>query len=163
MSGYILTVITVCIIGTLVTTLAPDGEGGGISRNIRLVFALCVILVCIDPIKSGIELLTELDIESVLDGEVSEGEKYEEIFDSSYDAAEKKNLEEGIKTMLEGRFGISGSECEVSTQITDGVTGERRVDRIYITLYGSAIWKDTGLIEEYLARIFSCEVISAIG
>lgn len=167
MKGYILSVICICIVGSLFQILAPDGEGGGIGRVYRLIIGICIVLVCIYPMKSIINYIKDIEIPSVDHSTQYEQEEYESILGSSYHAAEKQNLKDGIKRILDDRFGIDASEVEVSLKLvdmSDDKTGEgMRLERIFITLYGGAIFINTNEIEEYFADLFGCEVVTAIG
>ena len=62
MKGYIISVMFITVVGSLVSMLAPDGEGGGLGRNNRLILGLCIVLVCINPIKSIILEIKDLDL-----------------------------------------------------------------------------------------------------
>lgn len=159
MKGYIITVICVSIIGSLVSLLSPDGESGGLGRNTRQIFGLCVIIICIIPIKDMINGINELNIELVGDAIEGESDRYEELFNEAYGEAELKNLKNGIKQMLLDKFDIDMSENDVSVALSES----GNIDRISITLYGSAVFKDTGAIEDYLSQLFDCEIISIIG
>ncbi len=169
MKEYILSIVCVSIIGSIVSMLAPEGEGGGLGKHTRLVFGLCLVIVCLYPIKNVIIYLDELNIEGKLEVPSQDQNEIESIFDSSYSAAEADNLKSGIKALLSDRFGVDMSECKVSVRFkksdpAGGIVGEKQqLERIFITLYGSAIWKDTGQIEEYFSSIFNCEVVTAIG
>ncbi len=171
MKGYIISVICISVIGSLVSMLTPDGEGGGISKNMRLVFGLCVVLVCINPIKNIIFQLNDLTIDQILPPTNESEEKYEEFFNSAYTSAEVENLKEGIYKMLEDIYQIVREDCEVSVKLSekngqessDLGTEKRKLDTIYITLYGGAIFKNTDEIEEYLSAIFVCNVVTIIG
>lgn len=159
MKGYIISVMCVSIIGSIISMLAPDGEGGGIGKHIRLILGLCVVIVCINPIKDIVDYINELDFSVITASGEDESDRYSEIFDNTYGAAEAENLKSGIKQMLYDRFGIDPSECEVGVVISD----ERKLSRVIITLYGSAVWKNTNEIEDYLSQIFKCEIVSIIG
>ncbi len=160
---YVMSVICITAIGTLVSMLAPEGDGGGISRNIKLVYGICVVFVCIYPIKNIITTVKELDMGSIVEIPEQNEDKYKDILDSSYTAAETENLKNGIKQILHDRFDIDSSECKVETSFSQITDGKRELRRVLITLYGSAIWKDTGEIESVLGRILSCEIVTAIG
>ena len=161
--GYILSVMCISIIGSLIAMLSPEGEGGGIGKNTRLIFGLCVVLVCINPIKDIVLQIKDLDFDSNIGLPDGEDDRYEEIFDSSYSSAEIENLKGGIKQMLSDRFNIDGTECAVSVKVIPAGEGKSRLEHIFITLYGSAIFKNTDEIEDYFGKIFSCEIITAIG
>ena len=162
MREYVLAVLIVGILGSCIGLLAPEGEGGGLGKHVRLAVGVVLIAVCLSPLVSLIDSLRELDLQGFLpDGEARQ--EYESLFEEGFSTAEKETAEEGIVRLLCDRFGIDEGEAEVSLQITEEGDGTRRITRIVILLYGSAVWKDTGAIEDYLQGLFSCEVITAIG
>jgi hypothetical protein len=108
------------------------------------------------------DMITEFDYEQ-LSPPSSDSEEYESIFDSAYQDAELDNLCEGIKDILYSKFGIDAASCNVSVRADTDSNGQTKLTQIYITLYGEAIWADTGAIEQYLGSLFGCRVITAIG
>lgn len=162
MKGYIISVICISVITSLISMLTPDGEGGGIGKNMKLVCGLCIVFVSVNPIIKIVDGIKSLDIESIVE-ETEDEEKYQDKFDSSYTAAELANLKSGIKQMLSDRFGVEMSECDVTLTVQKNENGQSELVRIFITLYGSAIFKNTAEIEKYLGEIFNCEIVTAIG
>lgn len=162
MKGYIISVILVGIIGSVMSVLSPEGEGGGIGKTVKYATGLVLIIVCIAPLSAFLESLNNLDLQAFFDVEKEESEEYESIFDASYGSAEVANTREGIKRILNERFEIDESEVDVSVQVVTDENGARRLNRIFLTLYGSAIWKDTGAIERYLGSLFGCEIVTAV-
>ena len=144
-------------------SLSPDGEGGGISRNIRLVYGICVVFVCIYPIKNIVNAVKELDLSHIVEVPEQNEDKYHDIFDSSYLSSETENLKNGIKQILYDRFSIDSSECDVKVSLITNEDGARKLQRVLITLYGSGIWRDTEEIERVLGGMLSCEIVTAIG
>ncbi|MBQ8408789.1 MAG: hypothetical protein IJY39_07995 [Clostridia bacterium] len=163
MKEYIITVITVGLVGSVITTLTPEGEGGGIGRTVRFAVGLVLIAVCISPILSMIQGLKELDLQNLIPRTESVTPEYESIFEGNFLSAELEQTESGIARMLSERFDIAEDEIRVSVSVTEEADGGRRLKRIFVTLYGSAIWKDTGAMEGYLQELFGCEVVTAIG
>lgn len=159
MKGYILSVIGVCVVGTVVSIISPNLNGGGTSKQMRLIIAICVIGVAINPINEIVSYINEVDMDGLigLEGEIESD--YEEIFREYYSAAELQNLKVGIKQLLFDKFGVDGAECSISLKTSE----DGKIERIFITLYGSAIFKDTGEIEEYFRDAFGCEIVTAIG
>ena len=164
MKNYVITIIIIGVIGSLITLLAPDGEGGGLKKHVSLAVGLCMILCLSSPLISLIQGLRELDMHSLAPetGDVNKDE-YESIFESSLEGAEAQYIREGIAAILKDRFDIEPSECSVSVKFSSDKAGKRVLDRIFVRLYGSAIWKDTEEIEDYLTELFSCDVITAVG
>ena len=160
MKGYIVSVIGVCIVGTVVSVISPNGEGGGISRHIRLIIAICVILVCINPIFEAINYINEINFDGLIENGGKTESDYKDLFENNYSAAEINNLKVGIKQLLYDKFGIDGAECSVTVSVSDE-SGE--LSRIFITLYGSAVFKNTGEIENFFGDLFGCEIVTAVG
>lgn len=164
MKAYVISVILVGVIGSFVTILSPEGERGGMVKHTSFAVGLCLVLVCVSPLASFVKGVKDLDANTLIpDIGVEESLEYESIFNSSYDAAEIENLKEGIRSILYERFDVEPSECYVNVTVSEGNTGERQLLRIFINLYGSAIWKDTEEIEKYLSSLFGCEIITAVG
>lgn len=163
MKAYVISVMCISVIGSLISILAPEGEGGGLARNNRLVFGLCVVLVCINPIKNIIIEIKSLDIGSIVEIPDSEEERYEGYLGGAYTDAEVENLKSGIYTMLEDRFSVPRENCSVAVKLRQGEGNARALESISITLYGGAIFKNTNEIEDYFGEIFNCEIITVIG
>lgn len=162
MKEYIISIIIVSVIGSVVSVLAPEGEGGGLSRHVRLAAGVCLILVCFAPTLKAIEWLREFDIEAVFPDDEEDQIDYESIFDKAYSDAEIDNLCEGIKAVVTQKFGLDPLSFKVSVKLS-GEGSEKSLSRVTLTLYGSSIWADTGEIERYLSQLLGCEIITIIG
>ncbi|MBE6584675.1 MAG: hypothetical protein E7649_06855 [Ruminococcaceae bacterium] len=162
MKQYIVSIIVVSIIGSVISILTPEGEGGGLARHTRLIFGVCVIVVCFSPLKDAIVWIRELDIESILPDSEQNGSEYESIFENTYDKAQIDNLKEGIKGVLKDRFGLDPLCVDVSVSLRQE-GDDQRLERVAVTLYDSAIWADTEEIESYLCSLLGCEIITVIG
>ena len=164
MRDYIISLIIVSVIGSVVCLLSPEGEGGGLGKHTRLAVGLCVVLFCAMPVIGLVRSLTELDANSLFP-ELSEEESqnFDKIFADSFNAAELDQVKEGVIAILQDKFGIDASECSISVAAGESDDGSRRIERIVISLYGSAVWTNTGEIEGYLFEIFGCEIVTVIG
>jgi len=160
MKEYIIAVVCVGIVGAIVSFLAPEGEGGGVGRTVRLIVGLVTIIVCIFPVFGFLDELRALSLGDVSTDHSFEEKDYEEIFKNEYLSAETENLKYGIAALLEDKFGVGKGECSVSVRFTDT---NREIERVFITLYGASVWKDTEAIEGYLEGLLNCDIITAIG
>ena len=162
MNGYVISIACVSVICSLASLISPEGEGGGLGKQIRLISALVLTVVCISPVAALMEALSSFDPSLLLPEIEDEGNgEYGEIFDGAFELSEERELENRISQILLEKFEISDDECSVSFVISEGEEG-RVLERIFILLRGSAIWKDTGEIEGYLYNIFGCEIVTAI-
>ena len=159
--GYVISVIAVSVVGAMVSALAPEGEGGGLAKNLRLACGAVMIAACISPMSELIAFLGGLDLDDITI-ENERAEEYEDIFYDGVVQSEKEGVEDGIIALLKREFGIDKSECRVDATLSANSDGTR-IKRIFITLYGSAIWSDTGAIEKYFGELLNCEIVTAIG
>lgn len=164
MKIYVIAIVVVGVVGSIIRLLSPTGEGGGLKSHVRLAVGVATIPICIFPLISFMNEVQSFDLGDVI-GELEDGqiEEYESIFEEGYLSAEEENLREGIARILADKYGIERADCYISLKISADKDGKRRLDRIFINLYGSAIWKDTGSIEKYLSSLFSCETVIAVG
>ena len=161
MKQYILSVMLVGLIGSVVSILAPEG---GLREHVRLAVGIVTVAVCLLPLTGLVWELKEINIEEIIgESDNSAEQKYEEIFNSEFKNAESESLKEGIKNLLFEKYGIKEDECQVYVRIVEVDGGKRRLERIFINLYGQAIFKNTSEIEEYLGELFDCEVVIAVG
>ena len=159
MREYIMTVILSGVVGAVVMQLAPSGE---MKRYVKIAVSLVLVTVCISPLLSLFEEVGEWDLSLLSEADEEGGAEYRAIFESGYEMAEEENLRSGIKALLYERFGVEESEVTVSLHFSEK-DGGRTLERIFLTLYGSAIWKDTGAMERDLEALLGCEVITAVG
>ena len=160
MKEYILSIIAISIIGVIAEIISPKGEGGGISRHIKLIIALLIVLACLSPLTLLIDGLRELNISGSF--EISEDwrQELESIFHEQFSFSEIEYIKENIEDRLYREFGIKKEDCSISIRVSaDG----NRLELIFLRLFGSAVWSDTNKIEDYLGSVFSCEIVVAIG
>lgn len=159
--GYIVMVVCVCVSSSIVTLLAPEGESG-IGRQVRVAAGIVTALAVIAPLIGMIEEIGEIDISGIVSEQDDKTEEYQSIFEGQIGKFEEENTKDGIKSILEKSFDIDPSECSVAVSF-DEDNGEKRLKRVSITLYGSAIWSDSSAIEGYLRELLECEIILAVG
>ena len=159
--GYIVTVICVCVVASIVTLLTPEGDGER-GRTVRFALGVIMIIASISPIKAVIEGIYEINISGITENFLQKEEEYESIFQEELASFEEENLKSGIRKLLNEKFNIEPSECYVEVMFEEK-NGERRLKRVFITLYSSAIWSDTGAIEAYFGELLSCEILTAVG
>ena len=159
--GYIVTVICVCVSSSLISILAPEGDGG-IGRQVRLAAGIVTALAVIAPIVGIIEGVGEMDISGLISDCDEKTDEYQSIFDEQMSDLEEENVKDGIKSILAKQFNVEPADCSVSLTFEE-IDGNRRIRRVLITLYGSAVWSDSGAIEDHFRDILGCEVITAVG
>ncbi len=155
MREYIAALISVSIICSIASFFVAEGA----KKQIGFVCALCILCVTLSPAIDIAELILNFDIGDIA-SDYGDPEEYESIFDGSVADFDRVNTEMAVSEILNKRFNILHEDCRVSVTLS---SDRSRVDRIFIRLYGGAVWADTGKIEEYFESLLGCEVVTAVG
>lgn len=152
MKDYILGLVIVTTVASVICFMAPSEN---LKKPQRLVAALCIICVSIEPMLAVVDFVREFDI-SLYIPEVS-SETYEDMWEGYLEDYGEAAVKDFVFGELRERFGVEAERVNVSY-----AEDLSRIERIYIGLPRSAAFKDTAKIEIYFENIFECEVISAI-
>lgn len=155
MGGAILALFGVVLAAAIADLLIPGEEKGGTRQFLHFLTALSVLLLLLSPFRSFLQNADEF-----LQGEIEWGE--EEVQKSDF---EKKlseavanrsaaQLKEGLATLLEQRYGISPSDCEIAVLLNE----QGELGSISIYLKGAALLQDPEQIRQDLLEMFSCDV-----
>lgn len=110
------------------------------------------------PAVSVINLIRDLDITLYIPGTPSD--EYQDEWEDYLKDYGEGAIKDYICSELEVTFGVSARKVSVTYKKD---TTEPVVEKIYVELPQSAVFKDTAKIEVYFEKIFDCEVITAIG
>ena len=149
MSGYIYGLICVAAAIGIAEALVP--ESAKTRPYLKLIFGLALLLVVVRPLGELVRALPRVG--DMLTVEDSETENYEEIADGALADAYKK----GISDELEAAFGLSNFEVGVM------LDGEKRPQKVTVTLMGKDIFRDPYKIEAHIGGAFGCECIVVTG
>ena len=109
------------------------------------------------PAVGVINMIRELDITLYIPDAPSD--QYQNDWEDYLKDYGEGAIKEYICTELEMTFGVFAKKVSVTYK---NDTAEPAVEKIYIELPQSAVFKDTAKIEVYFKKIFDCEVITAI-
>jgi hypothetical protein len=89
MKEYIISLITAALLASLIGLLSPQGEGGGLSRHLRLLTSLFLLCVLLSP---AVDLLLSLKNDPLggalfPDGVPSQKEEYQQSLDEALSSA----------------------------------------------------------------------------
>ncbi len=158
MGEYVLNVVGVAFCVGILEELLPDGYGS--KAYIRLLTGLCLLLVMLAPVGSLLRALPDVFSEySAIEEDVDD--QYEKILSESLGESVRTELIKAVKRDLSSRFGVNGERTDVGIML-DG-EGAFTVSRLVITLRGVDILKDPYEIEDYFARLLSCECAVIVG
>ena len=155
MKEYLIGLIMCSILATLVCFITPGESLGG---HQKFIAGLCIVCIMAKPISALVDFACEFDI-SIYIQEQSEEDYHNEWEDYLKDYGEGA-VADYVSAELKSKFGVSAKKISVTCS---GGASEPDIERIYIELPQSAMFKDTAKIEIYFEKIFNCEVITAIG
>ena len=163
MKEYILTLIVAALLSALVGILSPEGERGGISRHMRLLVALFMVITLISPICG---LLTDLRNWMAGEGSLFPSDQILPIDPDQTLADTLQNASDSYFTdmltqTIETKFAIEVGDvrCDVAWQTNDGKLAPSRVT---VLLSGRAIWKDPDAIAAFVHELLGCDCVIAI-
>ena len=153
MREYLVSAVAVCALCALADTLFPDGK---LKKEMSFALSLVVVLVLVSPLFSALSNIDEMGQGFISELEDLDTQHYE---GELYDVGERL-LEEGIARTLCERFSLSESELGADATISF-IGDELLVERVEISLSGSAIFSDIHEIKKYVQRQIcdECEVI----
>lgn len=155
MKEYLLGLIICAILAAVVCFISPSESLRG---HQKFIASLCIICIMARPAVSVINLIRDLDITLYIPGTPSD--EYQDEWEDYLKDYGEGAIKDYICSELEVTFGVSARKVSVTYKKD---TTEPVVEKIYVELPQSAVFKDTAKIEVYFEKIFDCEVITAIG
>lgn len=167
MADYVYSFILTAVAAVLVELLAPTGEGGRLGGGVRLVAALCMLVMLIQPLQEGITLLRSI-ADGTPDfswaGDISADESdYEHILQEELSGLGRGEVTAWVTDALADRFGIPKDNHTVT--VTMGAAeGEAMpvVAHVTILLHGSSVFENPHQIEDYITDKLGCPCTVAI-
>lgn len=167
MKNYLISVITVAICASLAGYMTVDNDkgGNGISKDLRMLSSICILLAVILPLSPLISNIGDISakLESTLEIlkfktiEGADKEKYEKIFNSQLLDISVSEAENTVRDLIVQKFNISDEDCFIEITLNGNSDREQYFEKITVTLRGQAIWNDPYAIEEYIESTIGCE------
>ena len=161
MREYFGTLLCVACICGVAEMLAPNGNRGGLKRQVRFICALTIVCVVAAPIGN---LLVELKNQGVGDGFIfgsdTKESEYERVFLEYVEEQNATSIANRLKSELCERFDISCESIDVTVVLTaENDTCTIKSITVFVGL--GAITKDPHMIIEYVKERTNveCEII----
>ena len=159
---YILSIFATALLITVVDILAPTGNGGGLSKYLKLVTSLVFVCILISPTVSLAQRLGDFangNWEFEIEGDVED--HYSAELQNALDNASKEYFEGMLKQTLCKEFDIAEDDLRVRVE-WDGEGEKIRPQKVTLLLSGKAIWKDPAKMERFVSSLLDCDCVSAI-
>ena len=163
MRELLMRVLTVSLLCGLLELMTPVGEREGLRRAVRLLSALFLLGVLLQPLSSIGEAIFRLDLGSpARQWETESGAKYEDWMEEKLTAATSAQLEEDLYALLESELGVSREDCRITVGTESDGEG-LRVSHVWIALRGEAVLIDPRRIETRVTEAVGCPCTVSLG
>ncbi len=166
MIEYVYSIVSFSFAAGLILILIPSGTKQGLKKHVKLISALCLVCILIEPLSNLIESIDEVLSGDLLTHEDNAGElyeRYEQIYQSYLDGSYGDNIGQAVKDALFEKFGIQKKNCRVLTEFHDNNgDGVREPKRITVVLSGEDRFRDPETVKAFLSSLFECAVSAAI-
>ena len=151
MREYLLTLMSVALLGGIVGMISPEGD---IKKYVRLIGALCLLCAISRPIATSI-YDGSLDMDGLLEnGAEHESVNYEQIYENMLSEGGKSYAKEVIKGYI-----AKDLELEESTFDIEITSDSEGVESVTVYLRDEAIFADPKKIAEYVNDKFGCACV----
>ena len=155
MKTMILGLFGVSLASALAEMLLVGKDGRGVKLSLRLITAIAVLLVIISPLMRFLQDGYELPLEGLTgESDAALQEKYQAVFENALAEGSEMLLTEGISDFLNTEFGIDAAHATVRTELT----ADGNLQKVSVTLSGSALLKNPDEISKALEEKLSCKV-----
>ena len=163
MTAYLLSLLSAACIAALIGILAPEGEGGGIARHLRLLIALILICLMISPLGDVLGMLTDFanGDYTLPNSDTVSREDYQKQMEEALSTSSKVYFVQLLTQALEREFSIETGNVRCAVHWNDSAE-ETTPERVTVVLSNAAIWKDPEPIENYVTTLLGCKCITAI-
>jgi hypothetical protein len=161
MREYFGTLLCVAAVCGFAESLAPEGKDGGLSKQIKLICALCVLSVIVLPITNLLGDLRDGKLDELLSFDAANAVfEYEEVFEEYIKEQNELGLSEGLESFICDEFLIDDDDIYVDADIVTE-NEKYRIGGVRVYISGKAIAKDPKKIIECVEKKTSseCEII----
>ena len=167
MKNYILTLLAASLAAAVVELLSPKGEGDRLVSHIRMIGGLFLLVVLLDPLRTGISLLRDAAagdlpsrVESLIPSAIETN--YDAVFGDSLTNLGEAEVESWAMAILETHFGVSSEDCLVAVDCA------YEADTLFATELRIALWGRSALedphpIEVYFTEQLGCPCYVTVG
>ena len=156
MNGYIIAIVTISIVGGIVSSLVSTKDVR-LKKCISFLISLIFLIVLFAPIKDAISKANDFknSIDSFISS-ISSNVDYSNnlIINSSID-----KISSGIKNTIIDEFNLKINDVEIKIEVDNTNIEAVRIEKIKIYLYNEATWLDENKIKKFVEDLAGCNVV----
>ena len=157
MEQYFISILTISVIGGIITTLLPE-KSSGLKKYLSYIIGLISIITLLSPLTKVIDDVSSF--KNNIDNFYNETISQEAIdkTNSLIITSGIEKVEDGIKAILIEKYKLNESEINVTASVNKDDISAVKITQLTITLRGKATWEDSNKIKEYLESMVGCEI-----
>ncbi len=156
MTPYILSLVAASIAAAVVELLAPRGQGGRLSAQVRMVAGLFLLVALLVPLKDGLSYLSDLTDGGNIEIPAYEAPDYEATLKASLLSLGSEELSVWVKDILESEFSLSAQNTEVIPVWAEDDELPATLAEVCIVLSGADRLADPHPIETFFSDTLGC-------
>ena len=157
MKEYVASVMIISIICFVAKELLSSSN---MASHISFVCGICIFCVAIMPLVDSIQKIRDISFD-VIDDESEMEQEYGSIFEDYIENAQIDEIKGQIRAAVAERFRLDPSEIEIYLKYDSG--SEKKLERVTVSLLGSAVFANSNEIKSYLDDRLDCEIVVIVG
>lgn len=155
MREYLTSLLSVSLLGGLLTMLSPEGD---LKKYVRLLCSLCLLCAMVSPLFSAFAE-GELSLDHLWEQmEPSESLDYDEIYHQSLQSGNRENAKNIVKRRVLSEFELSDDALDVEV-FFDIKNEQYSLEEIRVILHPKAIFVDPQTLSEWINETYSCPCV----
>lgn len=157
MKLYVMTIITVSVLGGIVSAMLPK-DNSGLKKQVNFVIGLICAIALLSPVVSIAKNAGALtgEIEKAINSlevkdSISQGNKI--IIESG-----TEQISKGVTEAIISKYGFDTENVSVSLTVNDDKIEAIVLEKITVTLKNEATWTDGNKVKQYVEGLVGCPV-----
>ncbi|MEE0970433.1 MAG: hypothetical protein U0M06_13765 [Clostridia bacterium] len=156
MRDYILSIISVSLLGGMANALCPSGNAGKIKKSVSLIMSLLLVCAVARPLTVLIEKGGNIDLSEFADKISEDSRNYNSYMDRTVETVISDSAEEYIYAFAAEEYGLYKEDISVDVKTSSG-GNDISFETINLTLHAGAIFKNPRRLEVEISELFGCE------
>lgn len=155
---YIFLLIQTTLATGIINLLCPSNEKSTLSKYVKYITSICLILVLVSPLKFLPKAISTLSSYSYSISENPLSNQYFVISNQLILDTSKENIEKSIANLLIQKYKLKEGQFKISLEIDSSDYSNLLIKQVTLFLYDWKIWYLGNEAEQYLEQVLSCPI-----
>lgn len=157
MKIYVITIITVSVVGGIISTLLSNDSG--IKKHVNFIVGLICAITLLSPVANIAKSASVLS--DTVENAINKLDISESISQSNKIIIEEgtEQISKGILEALITKYKFTPENVQIDITVNNDRIDAITLEKITVTLKNEATWTDLSSIKQYLENLVGCEVV----